>query len=305
MKTRTLALLAGICFFCPWINPVFSQENIEIKTEKATMSKGTQPGYIVEVPMVVLKDLQLNWTKKLQENVKAKVINTNNELVLSNVVKTEITFDTMSIYTVFLEQEDRVVMNVFFEIDSSFFGPGSDKTVLSVEKIDNSIQSYLRKFAVDQYRLAATGALEAQQKILEAKQEEYEDLEKENEKLTKEISSLENEIDKTERSISDLEKQIELKNQEVLTHTGGMASIGNAEEKKAAEQKKKDLEKEKNKMEKDRTNLKNDVSDMKSEISKNEKTIEDNNKLMEEKQAEIDAQTQEVAKAQAFLDGIK
>ena len=48
-------------------------------------------------------------------------------------------------------------MNVFIEIDSVFFSPLEDKTQLSAEKTDSRIKNYIRKFAVEQYQLAAAG----------------------------------------------------------------------------------------------------------------------------------------------------
>ena len=46
---------------------------------------------LVEIPMGILKDVQQNWIKRLQENIKAKVIATKDEFVLADVVKSEIT----------------------------------------------------------------------------------------------------------------------------------------------------------------------------------------------------------------------
>lgn len=293
-----LILLSGVSI-------AFSQESIEVKVEKATMSQGVQTAFIVNIPMAVIKDVQNNWIKRLQENIKTKVVNVNDELVLSKVVIGEITSDTISVYSMFIQKEEGVVMNVFVKLDSLFFAPADDKSSLADEKIDNGIKNYVRKFAVDQYRLFAEKDLEAEQKIQEGLQDEYDKLGKTNEKLTKDISSLENNIEKTEREIVDLEKEIELKNQEVLAHKTSMQTLVLEDEKKAAASKDKDLEKEKSKLEKERTGLKDDISDMKSDIENNEKEIEKNTKLQEEKQQEIDLQKEEVAKAQARLDGIK
>lgn len=307
MKKRAILKfisLAAIFFLCI-SNLAFSQETIEVKIEKATMSQGIQTAYIVRIPLAILKDVQGNWVKRLQENIKTKVINVNDEYLLSDVVIGEITLDTLSIYSLFIEKEDGVVLNVFVQIDSAFFSPKEDKTHLAAEKIDNGIKNYVRRFAVDQYRYFAENDLEAEQKILKGLQDEYDKLGKDNEKLKKDISSLENNIEKTEREIASLDQEIDLKNKESLTHKTGMQALVLEDEKKAAQARDKELEKEKNKLEKDRTGLKNDISDMKSDIEKNEKTIDDNIKLQEEKQKEIDFQEEEVAKAQAVLNGIQ
>lgn len=304
MKIKNLISLIATLFLVVMILPAIAQVDIDVKMIQAQMSKGMQPCYVVDIPKGVLQDIQQNWIKRLQENNKVKVANNNGELVFSGI-KSEISMDTIFVYTLFIEKEEWIVMNVFVEIDSVFFSPSEDKTKLAAEKTDNAIKSYIRQFAVEQYRLNATEDLEAEEKLLEQLQDEYDKLGKDNENLEKDISSLENDIDKTERSISDVEKEIDLKNQEILTHTTGMAALLSQAEKKAAEDKKKDLEKEKNKLEKERTGYKNDISDMKSDIEKNQKQIEENTELQEEKQAAIDAQAEEVKKAQATLDGIK
>lgn len=299
------SMMTGICMILFFAVPSFSQEAIEVKTEKVVMSKGMQTGYLVEIPMGILKDVQQNWIKRLQENIKAKVIATKDEFVLSHVVKSEITNDTINVYSLFIEKETSVVMNVFIEIDSVFFSPLEDKTQLSAEKTDSGIKNYIRKFAVEQYRLFAEEDLEAEQKLMKELENDLEGLVKDNENLNKEISSLENDIEKTERSISTLDQEIELKNKEILTHKTSIQSLVLEDEKKAAQDKDKELEKERNKLEKERKNARNDISDMKSKIEKNNKTITDNEKLQEEKQLEIEAQKADVTKAQTKLDGIK
>jgi predicted nucleic acid-binding Zn-ribbon protein len=298
-------MFATIMLLFVFIIPSFSQETIEVKVEEAVMSKGMQPGYVVNIPMAVLKDVQDDLIKRLQENNKTKVIDNKGELSMPNVVISEITKDTISIYTLLIEKEGGVVMNVFVEIENVFFSPSEDKTQLSAEKTDSGIKNYIRRFAVEQYRLFAEKDLEAEQKILEDLENEYEKLGKEIENLNKDIASLENNIEKTERNITSLDQEIELKSQEILTHKTSMQSLSSEIEKKAAQDKDKELVKEKNKLEKERLNSRNDISDMKADIEKNKKSIIDNEKLMEEKTEEINLQKGVVANAQKLLEGIK
>jgi len=160
----------------------FSQENIEVTCEQALMSQGMQNGYVVNIPLGILKDVQNNWIKKLQENIKTKVASIDDELVLSNVVINAISSDTISIYSLFIEKETSVTLISFIMIDSVFFSPKEDKTQLSAEKTDSAIKKYIRDFAVGQYRTFAQGDVEAEEKILE-------DLENDYEKLGKEIEN--------------------------------------------------------------------------------------------------------------------
>ena len=305
MKRKMFIISAGFVMFFAFIFPLHSQETLEVKPIEGQISKGMQPGYVVEIPMAVLQDVQQDWIKKLQENTKLKVEIVKDELIFSNAVKGEIASDTINLYTLFIQKDVRLLMYVFLEIDDVFFSSKGDQANLSVEKIDNGLKKYIRDFAVNEYKAAAAKDLDAEQKLLVQKQKELDKLVKDKEGLEKNNSSLENEIDQAEREVADMERQIELKNEEMNAHNTSMLSITGQEEKKAAAEKKKDLEKEKSKLEKNRTGAKNEISDMKSSIDKNNKMIEDNLKQQESKQAEIEAQNQEVAKAQAFLDGIK
>lgn len=308
MKTKRFTFLPGFLFSGIIIFLAFSstaQEVIEVTMATAKMSEGHQPSYYVEIPGAVLKTTQQNWVKKLQENIKVKATEANHEWVLANVVKSELTKDTISVYTVFIEKDNRVRMNVFVKTDSVFFSPVDDKSDLASDKIDNNIKNYIRNFAVSQYKLATGLQLETEQKLLKSLEGELNKLVKENDNLKKEISSLENDIEKTERSISGMDQQIDLKQQESMTHKTFMQGILTDEDKKAALEKDKNLAKEKDKLEKDRSKAKKDISNMESKIEKNKKAIKDNETLQEEKQAEIDAQKLVVTQVQAVVNAIK
>jgi hypothetical protein len=284
---------------------VFTQEVIEVKNTQAQMSKGMQPCYVVEIPKADLKTVQQNWTKKLQEGIKIKVKEVNQELVLPKVVKTEFSPDTVSIYSILIQKDSMISLNVFLEFNSVFFAPKEDKTDLVTDKKDNSIKNYLRSFAVDQYKLAVTKELEGQQKLLETMQSDLKKLEKDKENMIKDNSSLENDIDDSEREIKEIEKNITQKNQEILTHNASMLTITLEADKKAAQEKQKDLEKEKNQLEKSRSKAKDNISSSKSKIEKNNKDIEESETDQETKKEEIAKQTEVVGQVQALLNGIK
>lgn len=305
IKSSSFPILLSFCMIFIIAMPAIAQETIEVKVEQAMMSKGMQTAYVVEMPMAVLKNVQQNWIKRLQENIKVKVVTLKDELVLEKVVKSEISTDTISIYSLIIENTDRIVMNVFVEIDSVFFSPTEDKANLSAGKTDSSIKNYIRKFAVEQYKLAAGSALAAEQKILEELENDLKKLLKDNENLKKDNSSQENNIEKTERQIKSLDQEIDMKNSEVMSHKMSMQGIMNEEAKKTAQEKDKALEKELNKLEKERSKAKDDISDMKSKIEKNNKSIKDNENDQVEKEEEINVQKGDVSKAQALLDGIK
>jgi hypothetical protein len=284
---------------------VLSQVAIEVKNEKAQMSKGMQNSYTVLIPQAILKTVQQNWTKKLQESTKVKVTEAGQELQFLKAVKPALTNDTVSIYSFIIQKDSMISLSVFVEIDTVFFSPKEDKTDLATDKIDNNIKNYIRAFAVEQYRLAVGDELEAEQKILKTKENELEKLEKEQSNLEKDNSSLENDIDDKEREIKEIEGNIDLKSKELLTHNASMLTLATEPEKKAAKEKQKEIEKEKSQLEKSRSKAKDDVSDYKSSIEKNNKAIEQCQEDQETKKMEIEAQTKVVSDVQTKLNGIK
>lgn len=283
-----------------------AQETIEVKNIDALMSKGSKICYVVTIPQADLDIVEQNWIKRLQEDIKTRVKIVNQELILTHVVKSELSADTLNIYSLLIQKEEgKITLNVFVEIGDVFFGPKEDKTDLLSDKTDNSIKNYVRSFAVEQYKIAVANELEGEQKVLETMQNDLEKLEKDNDNLNKDISSLENDIDKAEREIKDLEASIDLKNKEILTHSASMGTITLDADKKIALDKQKSLEKEKNRLEKDRSNAKEDISSCNSKIEKDNDEIEDNSIHQEELKVEIAKQNEVVKQVQAKLDGIK
>jgi DNA repair exonuclease SbcCD ATPase subunit len=309
MKTIQKFLQTGVCaimFIVLTGITSKAQETIEVKNIEASMSRGTNTCYVVTIPQADPDIVQKNWIKKLQEGIKSKVKVVNEELVLTNVLKSELSNDTITIYSLIIQREaGKVVLNVFVETGGVFFGPKADKTDLASDKTDSNIKNYIRAFAVDQYKLAVANEMEGEQKKLETMQDDLKKLVKDEESMTKDISSLENDIDKTEREIKEIEANIDLKNQAIQANNASIMTITGEADKKAAQDKQKDLEKERNKLEKERSNAKDDISSYKSKIEKNNKNIEEGKKLQEDKTAEISKQTEVVKAVQAKLDGIK
>jgi hypothetical protein len=282
-----------------------SQNVIEVKNTTARMSKGSHPCYVVMIPQAELKTVQQSWIKKLQEGNKAKVKVVEQELQFIGGLKPEITPDSISIYSILIQSDSAITLNVFFELDSAFFGPNEDKALLASDKTDNNIKSYMRDFAVGQYRIAVDNELDAVQKTLKTMENDLEKMEKDEENLKKDISSLENEIDETEKEVDVTEKSLDLKNQEISAHETSSALLATEPEKKAALDKKKQLDKEKKDIEKDINKLKDSISSDKSKIEKNEKAIEDSEEKQAKKHEEIVNQTTVVENVQTKLNGIK
>lgn len=283
----------------------FAQEPIEIKNIQAQMSKGTQPCYVVNIPHAEIKSCQQDWIKKLQENNKIKIKEKNLELVMEGAMKSELTTDSVNIYSLMVPKDSLILLYLFLEIDSVFFSPKDDKTDLVSDKIDNSIKNYMRSFAVDQYKLVVNDELQDQQKMLKTLQNDLEKLEKNEKNMKKDSASFENDIEQKESDILELDANIEFISEELLNHNASMLTLSTDIEKDAAKDRKKELEKMKKDEEKSRSKAKNDIISYRSKIDKYTKDILEGKVKQEKKKQEISDQIAIVNSIQTKLDGIK
>jgi hypothetical protein len=303
MKTK-LAFSALILLLCTFTS-VKAQDTIDVIQTQAQMSKGMQPCYSVDIMRGAMKSVEVNWVKKLQENIKVKVQETGPEFILNKVVKEEITHDTITIYSLLIQSPDKITIHAFFEIDSVFFGPKDDHSDLAHKKINTNIIHYMRTFAVEQYRMVVANELKEQEKVLKTMEGDLKKLEKEEENMKKENSSLENDIEEREREIKEEEANIDMVNQELLKHNASMLTLTLETDKDAAKDRQKELEKQKKDYEKSRSKARDDISSYESKIEKNNKAIEDSETQQAAKAEEIAQQEEVIRQVQAKLDGIK
>jgi len=295
---------ACLIFILLGIN-TFAQEPIEVKNIRAQMSKGTQPCYVVNIPHAEIKSCQKDWIKKLRENNKIKIKEINLELVMEGALKSELTTDSVNIYSLMVPKDSLISLYLFLEIDSVFFSPKEDKTDLVSDKIDNSIKNYMRSFAVDQYNLVVSDELEDQQKMLKTLQNDLEKLVKDEENMKKDSASLENDIEQKERDIKELDANIEFISQELLKHNASMLTLSTDIEKDVAKDRKKELEKMKKDEEKSRSKTQNDIISYRSKIEKHAKDILKGEEMQEKKKQEISDQNTIINSVQTKLDGMK
>jgi hypothetical protein len=283
----------------------YAQDTIRVTNSDAQMSRGMQSCYLVEIPQADLKSVEVGWIKKLQENIKVKVEETGPELILHHAVKSEISSDTLSIYSLIIQHENHISIHAFLEFDSVFFTPKKDETDLASMKLNQNIINYLRSFAVEQYREAVADELKEEEKILKSLENDLKKLEKDEENMIKDNASLENDIEEKERDVAELEQMIETTNNELTKHNVSMLSLEDDEAKDAAKDKQKELEKMKKDYEKSWSKAKDNISSYEAKIERNNQDIEESEEQQEAKRAEIEAQQGVIMQVQEKLDGMR
>lgn len=302
---RTSSVVAIAWALLSFSGEVSGQEKIEVRTTLAKMSKGEQPGYVVDIPQSSLKKVQQNWMRKIQEGNAIKIKSSGQELVLLSAVKREFMPDTVNIYSIFIDRGNMISLYFFLEKDSVFFAPSEDKTLLSAEKTDHSIRNYLREFATAQYKMAVEVELSREKGTLKDLEDDMKNLQGKEDKIKRAIDDKVNAIELAERKVADKDLEIEMKNQEIITLSLSMQQINSITEREAAMDKKKELEKDKKSMDKERLRLKRQISGYHTGIARNNRSISELQGKQAQKQQQIVARQAIVAGVQEKLANIK
>lgn len=251
------------------------------------MSKGTQPGFKIEVFEATKKGAAEALTKVMKEENKSKVELVNNEyIVLDNIIKS-ITTKPLNVYVILNEYEDRVEMLTFYEMDSVFLSKEKNET----EYI--AARKFTRDFAVKAYRNAVEGHIDTEEKKLKSLESELDKIHKEHDNLQKKISESKQFIDNTKEKIATSEldqervrKQVQEQKVSVSqAKTGGNETLVKEEEKKL-----KTFEGDVSKLQKQEDGFHKDITKTESDIRDYERDLSDNENAATIKQGDIDKQ---------------
>lgn len=280
-----LLLLIAIPFL------TIAQKKITIAEKNLVMSKGDQPGFILEIPQADFDEAKNEWSKLIRQNTKSKVETRDNEISVAGTQIPEIYGHPFNIYSILLKTDSAVKVAAFFEIDSSFFAYNDNNKNLDKENTYFGIKSFLKNFGLDQYKYAVNIELQDAEKKLKDLNKEFKDLAKENEKFHKEIKVNEQNIKNTEDAIATNQNENARITAEINQKNETIRTLSNEPDlKDQAKDQLKDLQKEKrnveNSLEKDQKKIvgyQSNIKELNLEIEKNEKK-------QENKKAEIDQQ---------------
>ena len=193
--------------------PLFliGQEKIEVIQKSVKMSQGEQPAYIVMVPESNYDQVLKEWTKIIRQNTKSKVEETEHEIIIKGTQISEISENSMNIYSAVIKADSSVKIVAVYEIDSTFFSFTDEQPDLQTEKTHHHIKHFMREFAVKQYKYSVGVELSEAEKLLKTKNKELKELGKQNEVYQKEMKESEQNIKNSEDLISSYEQDSERK----------------------------------------------------------------------------------------------
>ena len=295
-------------FFLFLLIPCFldAQKKIEVTNENVNMSKGNQPVYVVIIPEANLESVKKEWIKLIRQNTKSKVEETGSEINIQGTLINEIYNQPINIYSALISADSAIKLVSAFEIDSVFFELDDKNKTIENEKIHTSIKGFVRKFAVDQYKVAVQLQADSEEKKLNNLNKEFENLNKQVESDRKEIKENEQNIKNSQDAIATYEKDNERMVAEINAKKEANASIkDNPELQKTAKDQLKDLEKEKNSIENNLEKEQKNIVKYQANIEELNGAIENNIQLIEEKKSEITNQEATVKQVTTKLNGIK
>jgi len=303
MKHRIQLISLLIIFLLPVI--LKAQQKIEVYEDSATISKGKQLGYAVNIPEVDIETIKKDWSKLIRQNTKSKVEELGLEINIMGTQIEEIHHAPMNLYSSIYKIDTVIKLIAFFEIDSIFFVFDETNKTLQSEKNHHAIQHFMRVFAVEQYHSTVAEELEEEEKELKMLNKEFESLQKENENAQKDVEECEQGIINSEHAITTLTTDNERKLEEVNKQKESMASIDkDSEMGKKAKKDLKGMEKDKknieNQLEKERKN----IVECTSTIDEMNRLIESNTERIEDLELSIDLQEDVVKAVTTKLGGI-
>lgn len=282
----------------------FSQQQITVSVVRESMSKGTQPGFSVLIPESDLEQVKKDWIKTLQSDTKSKVLEVQHELQIIGANAPQISPRPINIYSILINRDSSVNLIAFYEVDSVFFDPENYVDKLIGEKIGNGIKSYLKKFAVEEYKKSVKKDIEVEEGKLRELEQQVEFYQKDTEKQEKNIKGREQDIRSAEDEITSLEIE---KEQKITAIEAQKLSVAGAtgETKKIQQGILKDLVRDKKKVDNGISKAKKDIVGYNADIRNYQDAVANNNAEIDKLEEKIFDQEEAISLMETKLSKIK
>jgi len=283
-----------------------AQINIVVLEQEATMSKGLQPAFIVEIPQAENDAVIKSWSKYIREGTKSKTQEVNKEIFILGTQIDQIHEVPINIYSIIFKKDSVIKVVSFFEVDSIFFSKDEITNNLENEKTYHGIKNFVRDFALERYHEVVAAELLKEQKKLKDLNHDLAKHEKDNVSYLKKVKENEQDVLNTESEIASLEASKLRKTEEIENQKIKISSLsGDVVLQDMAKKILKDMEKEKRGMGKDIEKKQKNIVNYQSNIKEYNRQIEDNQQKQEAKLLEIENQEIIINKTNHKLQGIK
>ena len=281
---------------------VFAQKEIAVTGVNKEMSRGMQPGFVVNIPETKLVDIKPAYKKKLEENTRAHARETNGELINYSVVNKDFSSKPFIVYAGMIETLEGTELTAFISEDSlNFVNESSEPGKVAV------VKKSLRDFAVAEYRKVVKEQLEEENDKLSELKKMLEKQQSEEKSNTKAISDKNREIENNKAKIADSKEQQLAKSVQIATQKTLAESITDKKspESELAQKNLKNYEDDKKDLIKDEEKYNQNINENRSAIRELERENEDLKNQQAESKKKVDAQQDVVTSVETKLNGIK
>ncbi|MEO6167721.1 MAG: hypothetical protein ABIO46_09850 [Chitinophagales bacterium] len=266
------------------------------------MSKGTQPGFRIDIPQVKKKGTVEALSKAMKAESRANLEQVNNEYIVRGTTIKSISPRPLNVYGIVNEYEDHVELLFFYEADSAFLSKEKNETeYLSARK-------YTRDFAVQAYRGAVQERIDLENSKLKDLQSQLDGLNSEQDKLKKTIDAENQNIEKTRQKIATSEKDQErvgklVQDQKALVDQARSSKNEGLE--KEEQKKLNGFESDLSKLAKQEDGYHKEITNSEENIREYKRTSSDNDGASQVKQEDVAKQKDLINKLQKRLESIQ
>ena len=273
----------------------FSQTAIVVKEVSANMSKGINTGVEAEIPATSIKDVERDWKRRLTTGSKAKLTETNGEIIVRGIDNKDISAKPFNLYSILNTNNDGVKLTVWVTNNDTVFFTSKSASLL------------VHDFATAEYFLATKTMYQKERDKLEKLKDDLEksikNQEKSNLKITdnkRAIARAQDDLMTNENDQKEASNAITLQQAELNKDRSG-----NPEIYKAAEKELKEMEDARKKLQDRNQGLHKKIDEWNKEVATEERNITTEKQSQAQTSAAIEKQKALISNLAAKLKSIK
>lgn len=249
-----LFLLAGLAV-------LYAQKPLTIETGIEKFGNTDCPGIWIDIPETNIETIRSNWIKAIEKGTKSNALKTNDEVTLFGALIKDIYEGPVNVFSKLSGRDSLVRLFVSVELSRDVFTTPDSKE-------HESMKSFAKNFAKDQYMKVAEDQLSKEEGKLKDFEKQLSSLRKEKEKFEKDIQGANTTISEEEYKIGSVKKEMEVTETTLDAKSTELSTMADGDLKKATQSEVKELQKKK------KENMK-DISTSESKISKANTLISD------------------------------
>ena len=259
------------------------------------MSKGINTGLEAEIPATSIKDVERDWKRRLTTGSKAKLTETNGEIIVHGIDNKDISAKPFNLYSILTTNNDGVKLTVWFTNNDTVFFTSKPASLL------------VHDFATAEYFLATKTMHQKERDKLEKLKDDLEKSIKNQEKSNLKITDNKRAIARAQEDLTTNESDQKEASSAITLQQAELNKdrSGNPEIYKAADKELKEMEDAKKKLQDRNQALHKKIDDWNKEVVAEERNITTEKQTQAQTAEAIEKQKTLIANLAAKLKSIK